>query len=158
MNVLRLHWNTRNALSLIARAEHTRPCNILISLDCHSYPSWAHSKTCAQKTVFSRPSTLFSSVHCTHGAHETSHCTRALYPGPSSLPNWKSRVYPGSGTRQPSLITTHPSGLHKQNSTMPSLISHKGQERTQIILIYKFKLEFMSELPSLHLKLRAPSE
>jgi hypothetical protein len=48
------HATSRNALSLTAHVAHTAVSNLLISLYCHSYPSLAHSKIFAQKTVFSR--------------------------------------------------------------------------------------------------------
>ena len=66
----RRHETSRNTLSLTAHVVHTAVSNPLISLACRSYPSGAHSKICAQKTVFSRSSSLFSSFHCTHSAHE----------------------------------------------------------------------------------------
>ena len=50
---------------------HSTVYNPLISLQCRSHSSWGDSKICAQKTVFSRSSSLFSSVHCTHSAHGT---------------------------------------------------------------------------------------
>jgi hypothetical protein len=66
---------SRNTLSLTAHITHTALSNLLISLLCRSHPSWGHSKTCAQKTVFSRSSSLFSSVHCIHSAHGTGRVT-----------------------------------------------------------------------------------
>ena len=73
-----IHATSRNTLSLTAHVAHTLVYNSLISLYCRSNPSWAHNKTYAQKTVFSRSFSLLSSVHCTHSAHETGHCTRPL--------------------------------------------------------------------------------
>ena len=72
------HVTSRNTLSLTAHVARTAASNLLISLQCHSYPSWAHSKIYAQKTAFSRSSIPLSSVHCTHSAHGTGHCTRSL--------------------------------------------------------------------------------
>ena len=57
---------------------YTAVSKALISLDCHSYPTSAHTEIYAQKTVFSLSSSLFSSVHCTHSAHGTGHLTRPL--------------------------------------------------------------------------------
>jgi hypothetical protein len=123
------HVTSRDTLPLTAHVAHTAVLNILISLDCRSNPSWAHSKICAQKTVYSRSSSLFSSVHCAHSARGTSHCKRSLYSGPSSLLNWKSREYAGSGIRQPPLIMTRPFNLHQQKSIVLSVTSQMGQKQ-----------------------------
>ena len=76
------HVTSRNILSLTAHVAHTTAPNLLISFQCHSNPSKAHSKICAQKTVFSRSSSLFSSVHCTHSAHETVTAHAPYSPSP----------------------------------------------------------------------------
>lgn len=77
-----------NTPSLTAHAAHTVVSKLLISLYCHSCPSRAPHKTYVEKAVFSRLSSLFSSVHCTHGAHGTGcHGTRFLWSKPSSLHN-----------------------------------------------------------------------
>jgi hypothetical protein len=90
------HATSRKPTSLTAPVAHTTVSKSLISFECHPYPSWAQYKIDAQKTVFSRSSTLHSSVHCTHSAYETGHCTRPLQLLPSSLLNWKSRELAGT--------------------------------------------------------------
>ena len=65
---------------LTAHTARTTPSHPLFSQDCRSHSSWAYNKTCAQKSEFSRSSSLFFSLHCPHSAHRTGRVTaHALY-------------------------------------------------------------------------------
>jgi hypothetical protein len=73
------HCTSCNIQSLTAHVAYTAVSNLLISLQCYSYPSRAHSKINAQKTVFSRSSSLSSSVSFMRSTCRTIHFIPSLY-------------------------------------------------------------------------------
>jgi hypothetical protein len=65
------HVSSRDALSLTAHDAHTAVSNPLISLDCHSYPSWGQYKACAWELAGSRSLNSSSRVQRANPAQKT---------------------------------------------------------------------------------------